>query len=165
MEFLRLIHDFQIVGFPLPLFPTPFALLTLVLFVWSLGVAWTGRVTPGFLAWLRLTWLGLIVPALTGTLLALGGAKVPSAVDIGGGKTKYGLPFDPTQEGMHLLYSGFALLTLVLLELLLSGKLATPGALSQSRLLRLLPVATLFLYGCAYMAGFVATFPGSTPGR
>ena len=57
MEFLRLIHDFQIVGFPLPLFPTPFALLTLVLFVWSLGVAWTGRVTPGFLAWLRLTWM------------------------------------------------------------------------------------------------------------
>ena len=30
--------------------------------------------------------------------------------------------------------------------------------------LRLLPVATLFLYGCAYMVGRVAVFPGSTPG-
>lgn len=163
MDFLRQLHDLMIAGFPVPLFPTPFALLTLVLFLWSLWVAYKGEVTPAFRLWVRLNWLWLALMALTGTLLALSGAKVPSAIDLGGGVTKYGQPFDPTQEGMHLLYSGFALLSLLVLEAMLSGKIPEE-VLPRRKLLWLLPVVTLFLYGCAYMAGFVASFPGSTPG-
>lgn len=160
MDLLRTLHGYQ--GIPFFLFVTPFAFTTFVLFVWSGVVAARGQVDRGFRAWLGLTWLTFLIPAVTGVILALSGSKVASAVDIGGGKTRYGLPYDPTQEFMHLLYPGFALLTLLLIVPLLRGQLPL---LSERRRLWILPVATLFLYGCAYMAGFVAVFPGSTPGE
>lgn len=160
MDLLRTLHGYQ--GIPFPLFVTPFAFTTFILFVWSVVVAARGRPDRGFRAWLGLTWVTFLLPALTGLILALNGGKVASAVDIGGGRTRYGLPYDPTQEFMHLLYPGFALLTLLLLGPLLRAQLPL---LSERRRLWILPVATLFLYGCAYMAGFVAVFPGSTPGE
>ncbi|MBZ9750346.1 hypothetical protein K7W42_05645 [Deinococcus sp. HMF7604] len=158
MEFLRQLHGYQIVGFPIPLFPTPLALLTLVLFVWSLGPALKLQVGTPFLVWLRLTWAGLLLPGVTGILLALGGLKVPSATDVGGA-TKYGYAADPSRDWEHWMYTAFCLLTLYIIEVLVKGRMV------EHRIgLRLLPVATLFLYGCAYMVGRVAVFPGSTPG-
>ncbi|WP_369699451.1 hypothetical protein [Deinococcus sp. YIM 77859] len=84
---------------------------------------------------------------------------MPSATDVGGGVTKYGLPVDPSRNWEHWMYAGFALLSLYVTEVLLQGRLVHPR-----RGLRVLPVVTLFLYGCAYMVGRVAVFPGSTPG-
>jgi hypothetical protein len=159
MEFLRLVHGYQINSPVALLFPTPYALATLVLFVWSVAPAIKGRVGPGFMVWLRLTWVLTLLPGVTGLLLALGGAKVPSATDVGKGVTKYGFPADPSRDWEHWMYAGFCLLSLYVIELMIREKL-TPQRLG----LRLLPVATLFLYGCAYMVGRVAVFPGSTPG-
>lgn len=84
---------------------------------------------------------------------------MPSATNVGGGLSKYGLPVDPSRDWEHWMYSALCLLTLYITEVLVKGRLVPhrPG-------LRFLPVATLFLYGCAYMIGRVAVFPGSTPG-
>ena len=71
-----------------------------------------------------------------------------------------GKPFDPTQNVMHSMYTLFAFVTLLALGVLRQGTL-----LRGRRALLVLPVATLFLYGCAYMIGFVAVFPGRTPGE
>ena len=54
------------------------------------------------------------------------------------------------------MYTFFALLSLYLIEILMRST-----AIERRIGLRLLPVATLFLYGCAYMVGRVATFPGN----
>lgn len=161
MELLRLIHGYQIVipGNPLALFPTPYALATLVLFLWSLGPAIKGTVRTGFVVWLRLTWVLTLIPAVTGVILALGGGKVPSATNAGGDLSKYGFPVDPSRNPEHWMYSAFCLLSLYVIEVLVKGRL-----IKHQTGLRLLPVATLFLYGCAYMVGRVAVFPGSTPG-
>ncbi|WP_309572916.1 hypothetical protein [Deinococcus sp.] len=159
MEWLRLVHDFQIVGFPIPLFPTPVALATLILFLWSIAPAVKGVVRVGFLVWLRITWAAFLIPAVIGVILALGGLKVPSATDAGSGVSKYGYPVDPSRDAEHWMYAAFTLLTLYVIEVLVKGRMI------EHRVgLKYLPLATLFLYGCAYMIGRVAVFPGSTPG-
>jgi hypothetical protein len=159
MEFLRLVHGYQFGSSLALLFPTPYALATLILFVWSLGPALKGTVRTGFLVWLRVTWVLTLLPAVTGVILAVGGLKVPSATDVGGGLSKYGLPADPSRNWEHWMYTAFVLLSLYVIEVLVRGRM-----IEHRRGLRYLPVATLFLYGCAYMIGRVAVFPGSTPG-
>lgn len=162
MDLLRTIHDVVLPNL-LPVkspFPTPLAFFSLILFIWSLGPAIKGEVRFGFLVWLRLTWAAFLIPAVTGIFLALGGAKVPSAIDVGGGQSKYGLPADPSQDKMHWMYVLFTLLSLYVIEVLIKGHL-----IDRRTGLRLLPVVTLFMYGCVYMIGHVATFPGSHPGN
>lgn len=159
MEFLRLIHGYQFGTSLALLFPTPYALATLVLFLWSLGPALKREVRTGFLAWLRLTWVLTLIPVVTGVILSVGGAKVPSATNLGGGLTKYGLPYDSSRNWEHWMYSAFCLLSLFIIEVLVRDR-----TVGNRTALRFLPVATLFLYGCAYMVGRVAVFPGSTPG-
>lgn len=156
MELLRLVHGYQFNSAAALLFPTPYALVCLVLFIWSLVPAFRGQVRVGFLAWLRLTWLLTLFPAITGVAMAVGGHKVPSAVALATGKTKYGLAPDPSRDLEHWMYAGFCLLSLYVIELLVKNK--TENA---PKLLRLLPIATLFLYGCAYMVARVAVFPGT----
>lgn len=159
MELLRLIHGYHLnTPFGL-LLSTPFAVVTLVLFLWSFGPALKGEVRLGFLVWLRLTWVLTLIPIVTGVILAVGGEKVPSATNVGGGLTKYGLPVDPSRDWEHLMYTAFALLTLYLMEVLVKGRMV-----EHRKGLRYLPAATLFLYGCACMVARVAIFPGSTPG-
>lgn len=160
MDLLRALHGYSFNFDAAFLAPNPFALASLILFVWSFWMLRRSAVTSSFVAGVRLTWLTFLLPALTGIVLTLGGGKVPSAVDVGGGKTKFGTPYDPTQEGMHWLYGGFGLLSLIVIELLIRGEFI------ERRLgLKMLPVVTLFMYGCAYMVGHVAFYPGSTPGR
>lgn len=170
MDVLRLIHGYQFGSALALLFPTPYALATLVLFLWSLGPALKGEVRQGFLVWLRLTWVLTLLPVVTGVILAVGGEKVPSATRASadylrehcgqvGDLSKYCLPVDPSRDWEHWMYSAFALLSLYIIEVLVKGRL-----ISHRRGLRYLPVATLFLYGCAYMVGRVAVLPGSTPG-
>ncbi|GGK16468.1 hypothetical protein GCM10008955_07350 [Deinococcus malanensis] len=159
MELLRLIHGYQFDSSLATLFPTPYALATLILFVWSLGPALKGTVGFSFLVWLRITWALTLIPGVTGVMLALGGAKVPSATDVGGGLTKYRLPYDPSRDYEHWMYAALALLTLYVIEVLIKGHLV-----EQRRGMKFLPLATLFLYACAYRVGQVAVVPGSTPG-
>ena len=156
MAFLKALHDYQFNNALAFFFPTPLALVTLVLLVWSLAPAIKGTVGFSFLVWLRLTWFMTLLPAATGVMLALGGARVPSATDAGHGLTKYGFPVDPKRDLEHWMYAAFALLSLYAIEVLIKGRLL------DARLgLRLLPVATLFLYGVAYMVGRVAVFPSN----
>lgn len=173
MDLLRTIHDVVLPNL-LPVkspFPTPLAFFSLILFIWSLGPAIKGEVRFGFLVWLRLTWAAFLIPAVTGIFLALGGAKVPSSINASaeyirencpttGDLTKYCQPTDPSQDKMHWMYVLFTLLSLYVIEVLIKGHL-----IDRRTGLRLLPVVTLFMYGCVYMIGHVATFPGSHPGN
>lgn len=159
MELLRALHNFR---FDTPLglfFSNPLVAASLVLFVWSLGPALKGTVGRPFLVWLRLTWAAFLLPAVTGVILALGGLKVPSATDAGSGASRYGFPVDPSRDWEHWMYVAFVLLSLYIVEVLVKGRMV------EHRVgLKFLPVVTLFLYGCAFMIGRVAVFPGSTPG-
>lgn len=159
MDLLRALHGYQFGSSLALLFPTPYALSTLILLVWSVAPAVKGVVGRSFLVWLRVVWALTLIPAATGVILALGGAKVPSAVDVGGGLTKYGLPYDSSRDLEHWMYSAFALLSLYVIEVLVRGRM-----IPYRSGLKFLPVATLFLYGVAYMIGRVAVLPGSTPG-
>ncbi|WP_291424269.1 hypothetical protein [Deinococcus sp.] len=163
MDFLKLIHDLEIPNlFPQlpPLLPTPLALFTFVLFVWSFGPALKTQVRFGFLVWLRLTWAAFLLPAVTGVILAVGGLKVASATDVGHGLTRYGYKVDPVRDGEHLMYTAFALVSLYLIEMLIKG-----GMIEHKKGLKYLPAVTLFLYGAAYMVGRVAVFPGNNVGH
>lgn len=157
MEWLRLIHGYR---FDTPLgifFSNPLVAATLVLFVWSLAPAVKGRVNVGFLVWLRVTWAAFLLPAVIGVILALDGLKVPSATPAAGGLTKYGFPVDPNRDAEHWMYAAFVLLTLYVIEVLVKGRMI------EHRIgLRFLPVATLFMYGCAFMIARVAVFPGNS---
>ncbi|RJF71996.1 hypothetical protein D3875_10930 [Deinococcus cavernae] len=157
MDILKQIHNLQLPPLlPLPLWPTPIALVTFILFLWSFGPALKTEVRFAFLVWLRLTWAALLIPAVTGVILAVGGLRVPSATDVGGGLSKYGFRVDPQRDLEHLMYVAFALVSLYVIEMLIKGRLV------EHRVgLKFLPVVTLFLYGCAYMIGRVATFPGN----
>lgn len=159
MDLLRLIHNARF-DTPFGIFlSTPLVAATLVLFVWSVGPALRGEVRRGFLVWLRLTWALTLIPAVTGVILAVGGEKVASATDAGGGVTRYGFPVDPSRDWEHWMYTAFVLLSLYVIEVLVKGRVV------EHRLgLRFLPLVTLFLYGCSFMVGRVAVFPGSTPG-
>lgn len=159
MELLQAVHGYQFFGAWAKLTPTPYALVTLVLFVWSIFPAIRGAVHSSFTAGLRVTWFFTLLPAVTGILLALNGLKVPSATAAAGGLTKYGFEPDPSRNWEHWMYSLFALMSLYVLEILVRGKL-----IDHRVGLRFLPVVTLFLYGVAYMIGRVAVLPGSTPG-
>lgn len=157
MDILKQLHDLQLPPLlPLPLWPTPIALVTFVLFLWSFGPALKTEVRLGFLVWLRLTWAALLIPGVTGVILAVGGLKVPSATDVGGGLSKYGYRVDPNRDLEHLMYTAFALISLYLIELLIKGRM-----IEHQKGLKFLPFVTLFLYGAAYMIGRVATFPGN----
>ncbi|MFC6592519.1 hypothetical protein ACFP81_11290 [Deinococcus lacus] len=153
------------------LYATPLALVTLVLFLWSLAPAVKGEVGRGFMAWLRLCWAVFLVPAVTGVILSLGGAKVPSSVIASpeyqaefcgqvSNLTRYCQPFDSGRDPEHWMYAGFALLSLYALEVLTRTE-TLPRRIS----LALLPVVTLFLYGVVFMADRVSFWPGSTPGQ
>lgn len=160
MSVLQALHNWQFNSALALLFPTPFALACLVLFVWSLVFLWRPVVTAGFRWVTWACWALFLLPAVTGVLLALTGHKVPSAVAAAGtDATKYGFAPDPSRNWEHWMYSAFALLSLLLIPPLTSGRLFRPevGA-------RLVPAVTFFLYGVAYMIGRVAVFPGSTPG-
>lgn len=159
MELLRTLHNLR---FDTPLglfFSNPLVAASLVLFVWSLGPAIKGTVGRGFVLWLRLSWAAFLLPAVTGVILALGGLKVASATDAGGGMTRYGFEADPSRDWEHWMYVAFVLLSLYIVEVLAGGRMV------EHRVgLKFLPVVTLFLYGCAFMIARVAVFPGSTPG-
>lgn len=161
MEFVRLIHGYLFDGEWskwVLLFPTPLALVTLVLFVWSIGPAINHIVRPSFVLWLRLTWFMFAYPAVLGLVLAIEGRMVPSAVAVTtDGLSKYGLPADPKRHLEHLMYAGFALLSLYVIELLIKEKL-----FEKEIAYKILPVVTLFLYGVVYMIGRVAIFPGNS---
>lgn len=171
MDLLRALHNIQIPNvLPVPLTPTPLALFCLVLFLWSFGPALKQDVRAGFVVWLRLTWAIFLLPAVTGALLALGGAQVPSATrapaeyirdvcQASGDLSRHCLPVDPSQNGMHWMYVLFTVLSLIVIEVLIRGRVIERGLG-----LKALPVVTLFMYGAAYMIGHSATFPGSTPG-
>ena len=169
-EFLQALHGYTFPGSWALLFPTPLALATLILFIWSLAPAFKGQVGAGFLGWLRLTWVLTLLPAVTGIIMAVGGGKVPSSVaapaevqqDLCGRVahlTRYCLPADPVRDMEHWMYSGFTLLSLLALEGLLRGRWG-----DNRWGLKLLPVITLFLYGCVYMVGRVAVLPGNSAG-
>ncbi|GGQ95012.1 hypothetical protein [Deinococcus ruber] len=156
MAFLKWLHDLEIPSAYALLAPTPLALACLILFVWSIGPAIRLKVGRPMVWWLRLTWVLTLIPAVTGVILALGGGKVASAVAAAKGVTKYGFAPDPKRNLEHWMYAALVLLSLYAIEVLIQGKLIKPQAG-----LRILPVATLFLYGVAYMVGRVAVFPGS----
>lgn len=159
MDLLRAVHTFHL-NTPFGIFlSTPYVVAALVLFAWSLGPALKGQVGRGFVAWLRLTWVLFLLPGVTGVLLALGGARTASATDVGGGLTRYGFPVDPSRNWEHWMYTAFCLLSLYIVEVLVGGRVV-----ARTAGLRLLPVVTLFMYGCAFMISRVAVFPGSTPG-
>ncbi|GAA5501497.1 hypothetical protein Dxin01_01229 [Deinococcus xinjiangensis] len=162
MDILKQIHD---LGLPNPFpfvspFNTPLALVSFVLFLWSFGPALKREVRFGFLVWLRLTWAAMLIPAVTGVILAVGGLRVASATDVGGGLTRYGFKVDHHRDSEHWMYAAFCLLSLYLIEMLIKGRIV------EHRVgLRLLPAVTLFLYGAAYMVGRVAVFPGNSVGQ
>ena len=160
MNVLQALHDLQFNTGLARLFPTPYALATLVLFVWSFVFLFQPRPSRAFTLLLRVTWVTFLLPAVTGVILALGGLKVPSAVAAPGRDvTKYGFLPDPSRNWEHWMYALFGLISLVAIEALLAGR-----AVPHRTGLRFLPVVTLFLYGVAYMVGRVAVLPGSTPG-
>jgi hypothetical protein len=73
MAFLTWLHNWYLATPFGLLIPTPLALVTLVLFVWSLGPAISLKVGRPMLWWLRLTWALTLLPSVTGVILALGG--------------------------------------------------------------------------------------------
>ncbi|AWT36122.1 hypothetical protein GCM10008956_01250 [Deinococcus arenae] len=159
MEFLRQLHDLHF-NTPLGiLLSNPLVAASLVLFVWSVAPAVKGVVGRGFLVWLRVTWATFLLPAVTGVLLALNGEKVASATDMGKGLSRYGQPVDPSRNLEHWMYVAFVLLSLFGIEFLVASRL-----IDRRIGLRFLPLVTFFMYGCAFMIGRVAVFPGSTPG-
>ncbi|AIZ46492.1 hypothetical protein QR90_05710 [Deinococcus radiopugnans] len=161
MDLLRAIHSYHFqygTVFAL-LIPTPYVLATLILMVWSIAPAVKKTISRSFMLWLRLVWVLTLLPAATGVILALGGLKVASATDIGNGGSKYGYLVDPSRNLEHWMYSAFALISLYLIEILVAGRM-----IDHKDGLKYLPVATLFLYGVAYMIWRVAVLPGSTPG-
>lgn len=156
MEVLRMLHGYQFNSEWALFFPTPFSLVTLVLFVWSLGPLLHKTIRPWYVVWLRLTWGFFLLPAVLGTALLIDGRQVPSATDLGEGFSKYGLPVDENRTLEHLMYSLFALVSLYLLELMIKGQLLKPQLVYK-----IMPVVTLFLYGVAYMIGRTAVLPGN----
>lgn len=178
-EFLRAVHSFTFGGDWAMLFPTPLALAALVLFLWSFAPAYRGRVDAGFRFWLRLTWVLTLLPAVTGLILAVGGCKVASAVAVPPASlgaeclnyaaaqgwaaehlSRYCLPVQPSRDAEHWMYAAFAVLSLLAVEALLSRRWNGQW-LGLNLGYKLLPVITLFLYGCVYMVGRVAVLPGN----
>ena len=153
---MNVLQSLHAASLPVPLAPTVTTLLTLILFVWSLVfLAWP-RPSPAFHVFVRLTWAWLAVNVLTGLILLFAGGKVPSAVAAPGSPlTLYGYAPYPARQWEHLMYALFVIVSLAVAELLLAGRLGAPG-----KVLRLMPVVTLFLYGVAYMAAYVTVFPG-----
>ncbi|MCY1702510.1 hypothetical protein [Deinococcus sp. SL84] len=186
IEFLKALHNFVwpdtwVAVFPLlALTPTPLALATAVLFVWSLAPAFKGQVGAGFLGWLRLTWALTLLPAVTGIILAVSGGKVASAVPVDLATlpqwcqdaaaqagleqvTRYCQPVDPPRDLEHWMYTGFTVLSLLAVEALARDRW-NGEFLGVNIGLKLLPVITLFLAGCVYMIGRVAVLPGNSAG-
>lgn len=164
MDLLRTLHGYLFnTGFIKDtglnfLAPTPLALVTLILFVWSIAPAIKGVVGGGFMVWLRLTWVLTLLPIATGIILTLGGAKVPSSVAAAGSTlTRYGFEPQARREWEHWMYSALILATLYIIELLVRGKIV-----ELKKGLRFLPIAALFLWGVAYMVARVAVFPGNS---
>ncbi len=161
MNVLREIHRFAL---PIPGVGHHLVLLAALLFLVSLFMVLRPTVPPLFVWLLRLNWLAYAVNAVTGILLAIMGLKVPSAtadhVTGDGHKvTAFGFPVDSSRNLDHLMYAGFALVTLYVLELLIAGRVLKDGWLRRV----VFVTATLFLLGVAYMAVRVAYFPGATP--
>ncbi|WP_161883243.1 hypothetical protein [Deinococcus alpinitundrae] len=159
MDLLRALHDFSFNTSLAKLFPNLFTLACLLLLIWSIPVALRGVVDRGFILLTRLTWAIFFLYGLSGMLLAASGLKVASAVaEAGKEVTKYGFSPDPKRNLEHWMYTIFALASLYFIEVLIAGKL-----IDRRKGLYFLPVVTLFLWGCAYMIGRVAIFPGEQP--
>ncbi|WP_261664091.1 hypothetical protein [Deinococcus sp. Marseille-Q6407] len=180
IDFLKTLHDFVwpnswVAAFPLlSLAPTPLALASTVLFIWSLAPAFKGRVGAGFLGWLGLTCVLALLPVVTGLILAISGGKVPSAVaapaDVQqrlcgqvSDLTRYCLPADPPRDLEHWMYTAFTLFSLLAVGALARGRW-NGDFLGVNIGLKLLPIITLFLAGCVYMIGRVALVPGNAVG-
>ena len=175
MAFITWLHNWQLsTPFGL-LIPTPLAVVTLVLFVWSIGPAIKLKVGRPMVWWLRLTWVLTLLPAVTGTILALGGGKVASAIattnptiiqkcaeagaKVAGGITRYCNQPDPKRNLEHWMYAGLAIVSLYIIEVLIAGKLVSPKIG-----LRVLPLVAFFLWGCCFMVYRVAVLPGASAG-
>ncbi|GAA4021872.1 hypothetical protein GCM10022631_40160 [Deinococcus rubellus] len=156
MDLLRALHDFSFNTSLAKLFPNLFTLACLILLVWSVVPALRGVVDRGFVLLTRLSWAIFFLYGLSGVLLAVSGLKVASAVaEAGKTVTRYGFLPDPKRNLEHWMYTIFALASLYFIEVLIAGKL-----IDRRKGLYFLPVVTLFLWGCAYMIGRVAIFPG-----
>ncbi|AWN23456.1 hypothetical protein DKM44_09640 [Deinococcus irradiatisoli] len=158
MDLLRAFHDFTFNTSLAKLFPNPFTLACFLLLVWSVAPAFSGRLGRSFVVLTRLSWAVFGLYGLSGVLLALAGHKVASAVVAAGSSvTKYGFAPDPKRNLEHWMYTVFALSSLYFIEVLIAGKL-----IERRKGLYFLPLVTLFLWGCAYMIGRVAVFPGES---
>ncbi len=156
MDLLRAFHDWTFNTSLAKLFPNPFTLACFLLLAWSVIPAITGTLSRGFVLLTRLSWAVFVLSGVSGVLLAISGHKVASAVAAAGSSvTKYGFMPDPKRNLEHWMYTVFALGSLYFIELLIAGKL-----IERRKGLYFLPLVTLFLWGCAYMIGRVAVFPG-----
>lgn len=156
MDLLRAFHDLTFNTPYAKLAPNPFTLVCLILMIWSVVPAIRGVVDVGFTFVTRLSWAVFLLFGASGIVLAATGLKVPSAVvEAGKTVTKYGFLPDPKRNLEHSMYAVFALASLYFIEVLIAGKV-----IERRKGLYFLPVVTLFLWGCAYMVGRVAVFPG-----
>ncbi|WP_027481877.1 hypothetical protein [Deinococcus pimensis] len=158
MDLLVALHRFAL---PIPIVGHHLVLLTALLFLLSLPMLARPAVPSWYVVLLRVTWAAFALNTLSGLILGLTGQKVPSAVPAtpGGNVTAVGFPPDPSRHWEHLMYAGFAILSLYIMEVLVAGR-----ALPRDRGLRFMPLLTLFLVCVAYMSVRVAYLPGSTPG-
>ena len=158
MDLLRAFHDFTFGTALAKLFPNPFTLVCLVLMVWSVAPALRGAVDRGFVWLTRLSWLVFALYGLSGVVLALSG---PQGGERGGrsGQDRHQvrLPARPQAQPGTLDVQRLRAGQLVFHRSLIAGKL-----IDRRRGLYFLPVVTLFLWGCAYMIGRVAVFPGES---
>lgn len=158
---MNVLVDLHRLALPIPIIGHHLVLLTALLFVWSLVFLARPLVPGGYVALLRFTWFAFALNTLSGLVLAVTGARVPSAEPAtpGGNVTVVGFPPDPSRHWEHLMYAAFAILSLYIMEVLVAGR-----ALPAARGLRFMPLVTLFLACVAYMSVRVAYIPGSTPG-
>ena len=145
------------------LFP---ALLFLIQTVWSLYfVVRPTSSVRAFLTYNRLLSVLVGFITLSGVALSLMGLKTPIATKgIKPGDsivcgTQACQPLDPSRNWEHWMYTAFIVLSLVFVEVLLSGRLVERkvGA-------RFLGIAAFFAFGAAVMVVRVTFLPGSTPG-
>ena len=161
VDFLRSIHSSSIaLGI---LFP---AFLFLIQTVWSLYfVVRPASSVRAFLTYNRLLSVLVGIITLSGVALSLMGLKTPIAtpgVKPGDSMVCGTLacqPLDPSRNWEHWMYTAFIVLSLVFVEVLLSGRLVERkvGA-------RFLGIAAFFAFGAAIMVMRVVFLPGSTPG-
>lgn len=121
--------------------------------------------TRAFLFYNRILSVLIGIFTLSGVALALMGLKTPIATP--GLKpgdsivcgTQACQPLDPSRNWEHWMYTSFMVLSLVLVEVLLSGRF-----MERKVGARYLGLAAFFAFGAAVMVVRVVFLPGSTPG-